>query len=778
MIELKIGSTLQKGKYEITKILGAGNFGITYLATTKIAVNGQLGQMDVAVNVAIKEFYMKDLNNRTSDGTTVEGTQNTMVKNYRKKFKKEAENLAKLHHPNIVKVIEVFDENNTTYYVMEYVEGGSLDDYIKSKDRLTEEEALQCTLEIADALSYMHKNMMIHLDLKPKNIMRNSKGHLYLIDFGLSKQYDENGEPESSTSIGLGTPGYAPLEQASYKQDGTLPVTLDIYALGASLYKMLVGKTPPESSYILNEGFPSSALLQIGISKDTISVVEKAMASIKKDRYQTVDSLSKDLEIISVHGDSVSWGNTDDKTVYEEEKTSYNEASVYDAQTNGEYLPNGTILDNGRFMIKSIIGAGGFSNAYLAVTTDRFEKRVVIKEFYLRTICYRDHDGKRVLMGSEKGKEEFSMFVRKFKSEANRLKQLHHHNIISVIDVFDSNGTAYYVMDYFEGDTLSDVLSKTGNPLGGKDILLILNQILDALEYLHNKKVYHLDINPRNIMMDKKGHICLIDFGLSRYSLGEQTNMSGNKIGPWTDFYALGATLYKIASNNQPPSFTDIIKDGNDAFKGLKDISPILQRTILWMMSPKINKRPQSVTEIRDSLSPTQIITGDKEEDSVIEIGHGNDKFSFLRLFLGKKEDFKNRNGLVNSILILLQIASVILIVICSGDSFRWFTTNGPEYNNIMGENNNLFVYAYAKSFFMGLPISFIVLFCNGLILNMKRKGIIWLVLLSIISVIPTMFVEFEFFLFAIGCILPCIFVYFLVLQIPHKGKSVWNMCK
>lgn len=142
MTELKIGSTLQNGKYEITKVLGSGNFGITYLATTRISVNGLLGQMDVAVNVAIKEFYMKDLNNRTSDGSTVEGTQNTMVKNYRKKFKKEAENLAKLHHPNIVKVIEVFDENNTTYYVMEYVEGGSLDDYILSKGRLTEEEAL------------------------------------------------------------------------------------------------------------------------------------------------------------------------------------------------------------------------------------------------------------------------------------------------------------------------------------------------------------------------------------------------------------------------------------------------------------------------------------------------------------------------------------------------------------------------------------------------------------------------------------------------------------
>lgn len=350
MAELKIGSTLQCGKYEITKVLGSGNFGITYLATTKIAVNGQLGQMDVSVNVAIKEFYMKDLNNRTLDGSTVEGTQNTMVKNYRQKFKKEAGNLAKLHHPYIVKVIEVFDENNTTYYVMEYVEGGSLDDYIKSKGRLTEEEALQCTLEITDALSYMHKNMMIHLDLKPKNIMRNSKGHLYLIDFGLSKQYDENGEPESSTSIGLGTPGYAPLEQASYKQDGTLPVTLDVYALGASLFKMLTGKTPPESSAILNEGFPLSSLQKVGISDNTISIVEKAMAPLRKDRYQTVGEMSKALE---------NYGYKEDGTIIDannlsddDEGNQYEPESTNNVQVEEQNSENHEDVVEGKFEFK------------------------------------------------------------------------------------------------------------------------------------------------------------------------------------------------------------------------------------------------------------------------------------------------------------------------------------------------------------------------------------------------------------------------------------------
>lgn len=788
MTKLKIGCTLQNGKYEIIKVLGFGNFGITYLASTKIEVKGQIGQMDVSINVAIKEFYMKDLNNRMPDGTTVEGTHNTMVKNYRQKFKKEAENLAKLHHPNIVKVIEVFDENNTTYYVMEYIEGGSLDDYIKSKGHLSEEEALKCMMDITNALSYMHQNRMVHLDLKPKNIMRDPKGHLYLIDFGLSKQYDENGEPESSTSIGLGTPGYAPLEQASYKQDGSLPVTLDIYALGASLYKMLVGKTPPESSYILNEGFPSSALLQTGISNDTITVVEKAMASMKKDRYQTVDSLSKALENVSAHVDSVSWENTDDVTAYEEEKTSYDEAPAYDAKINGEYLPNGTILGNGRFMIKSIIGSGGFSNAYLAVTNDRFAKRVVIKEFYLRKICYRDHDSKTVLIGSEKGKEEFSMFIRKFRSEANRLNKLHHHNIISVIDVFDSYGTAYYVMDYFEGDTLTDILSKSGTPLSGKDIWSILNQALDALEYIHSKKIYHLDINPRNIMMDKKGHICLIDFGLSkqydekgepttstspngytpRYSPGEQTNMSSIKIGPWTDLYALGATLYKIATNSLPPSFTDIINDGDDAFKGLKGVSPILYKTISWMMSPQISRRPHSVSEIRNSLSPTRIspdegtATFDEVENAAIK----NSSTLLFRIFCGKREDFKKRKTFVNLFLITIQIIAISVFLY-----FIWWLI--PNYQ-----------VTYFYEFWWGI-MSIGTLIGNGMVLNNKKKGFYLLVCFILLSiwdgVINNMsFRDFYRYFFFDVFVIDIIFIitYFFVLKISYKGQNVWNMCK
>ena len=291
MNELTKGCTLQHGKYEIVKTLGRGSFGITYLATTKVALSGGLGKMEVTVNVAIKEFFMEEFNSRSIDGSSVDGTSASLVKNYRKKFHREAENLGKLKHPNIVKVLEVFDENNTTYYAMEYVEGESLDDYIKSKGRIPESEVLTQIPEIGAALKHMHDHNMLHLDLKPKNIMRNREGHLLLIDFGLSKQYDNNGEPESSTTLGLGTPGYAPIEQANYKQDSSFPATLDIYAFGASIYKMLTGSTPPHSSDILSERFPDDLFSKLGISASTTDLVRKAMNPIKKQRFQTISEL-------------------------------------------------------------------------------------------------------------------------------------------------------------------------------------------------------------------------------------------------------------------------------------------------------------------------------------------------------------------------------------------------------------------------------------------------------------------------------------------------------
>lgn len=277
--------------YEIQKILGQGTFGITYLA--KVKMEGSLGALDSHVFVAIKEFFMKEINGRNGTSVT-SGSKGGVFYDYRKKFKKEAENLSKLNHPNIVKVMESFETNNTIYYVMEYFSGGSLEQKL-GNEGIPIKEAIDYTNQIGNAIAYMHEHKMLHLDLKPGNVVLDDKGNAVLIDFGLSKQYDENGQPESSTTVGGGTPGYAPLEQANYRDGKDFPVTMDIYALGATMFKMLTGTRAPEASAILHDGFPTYMLSSVCDSKGMVACIERAMSPKKKDRYQTVKELLGDV---------------------------------------------------------------------------------------------------------------------------------------------------------------------------------------------------------------------------------------------------------------------------------------------------------------------------------------------------------------------------------------------------------------------------------------------------------------------------------------------------
>ena len=277
--------------YEIQKILGQGTFGITYLA--KVKMEGSLGALDSHVFVAIKEFFMKEINGRNGTSVT-SGSKGGVFYDYRKKFKKEAENLSKLNHPNIVKVMESFETNNTIYYVMEYFSGGSLEQKL-GNEGIPIKEAIDYTNQIGNAIAYMHEHKMLHLDLKPGNVVLDDKGNAVLIDFGLSKQYDENGQPESSTTVGGGTPGYAPLEQANYRDGKDFPVTMDIYALGATMFKMLTGTRAPEASAILNDGFPTYMLSSVCDSKGMVACIERAMSPKKKDWYQTVKELLGDV---------------------------------------------------------------------------------------------------------------------------------------------------------------------------------------------------------------------------------------------------------------------------------------------------------------------------------------------------------------------------------------------------------------------------------------------------------------------------------------------------
>ena len=310
---LRPGTVLQglKYKYVIDKVLGQGSFGITYLARTTVTVAGDLGRLNTEVRVAVKEFFMRDINER--EGSEVsQGSKGGLFVNYKRKFSREASNLGKLQHPGIINVLETFEANGTAYYSMEYCGGGSLDDLIAGRGCLSEAEALRYTGQIARALTFMHSHRMLHLDLKPGNVMLRDDGEAVLIDFGLSKQYDENGEPESSTTIGGGTPGYAPIEQANYREGKVFPVTMDVYALGATLFKMLTGQRPPVASDVLIE-FPEAALRSHNVSGKTIAAIRRAMEAKPSDRFQSVADFAAALGIATNADDNHEDTIIDDK---------------------------------------------------------------------------------------------------------------------------------------------------------------------------------------------------------------------------------------------------------------------------------------------------------------------------------------------------------------------------------------------------------------------------------------------------------------------------------
>ena len=289
MNALRSNSTLQGGKYRIIKKLGQGGFGITYLAENTM-LEGK---------VAIKEFFFKEYcerNELTCHVTVPTSNNRDTVQRFKQKFIKEAKTIFRLNHPNIVRILDVFEENDTAYYVMEYIEGESLSDMVTRRGAIPFAEAIGYVKAAAEALMYIHSKKINHLDIKPGNLMkRNEDGEIVLIDFGVAKQYDlDTSQGTTTTPVGISC-GYSPTEQ--YRKNGvqTFSPQSDVYSLAATLFKLLTGNTPPEAMEIQDEGLPVAELQAKHIPSTVISAIAMAMKG-RHERTQSVELFIANLQ--------------------------------------------------------------------------------------------------------------------------------------------------------------------------------------------------------------------------------------------------------------------------------------------------------------------------------------------------------------------------------------------------------------------------------------------------------------------------------------------------
>ena len=236
-------------------------------------------------------------------------------------------------------------------------------------------------------------------------------------------------------------------------------------------------------------------------------------------------------------------------------------------------LQSGTPLQGGKYVIKQVLGQGGFGITYLAEQVS-LGREVAIKEFFMKDGCLRDDTSLHVTVPSTGSAAQVEQYRNKFLKEARTLAGLEHPHIVRVIDVFEENGTVYYSMSYLPNGSLKSRVKSSGK-LSEGEALRYVGQVANALKYMHDRNLCHYDVKPDNILLDVNDNAVLIDFGISKNydAQGKETSTTPiglsegfapieqyqgiNDFSPASDVYALGATLYYLLEGQRPPTAID-----------------------------------------------------------------------------------------------------------------------------------------------------------------------------------------------------------------------------
>jgi serine/threonine protein kinase len=284
------------------------------------------------------------------------------------------------------------------------------------------------------------------------------------------------------------------------------------------------------------------------------------------------------------------------------------------------YLPLRTILDH-RYLIGKVLGQGGFGITYLAWDT-HLKTQIAIKEYFPKDLATRAANKHAVTPYIGKGAEEYEYGLNKFLEEAKMLARFQDHpGIVSVYEVFNANETAYMVMQYLEGMTLTAYLTQQGGKVPFETAVSIMMPVMDALREVHRIGLLHRDISPDNIYITSNNQVKVLDFGAARYAMGEHSKSlsiilkqgyapeeqyrSKGKQGPWTDIYAVAATMYRAITGETPPDALDRMENDtvNSRLKSMAQLSTKEKVGLIKALSINAINRYRSIEEFQEVLT-------------------------------------------------------------------------------------------------------------------------------------------------------------------------------
>lgn len=492
---------------------------------------------------------------------------------YARRLIQEAQAIAQWRHDNIVQVYYAGEEKGLVFIVMEYIDGPDLSqvlaDYAAQGTLMPHDEALRIGRAVADALDYAHARGAIHRDVKPDNVIVARSGRVVLADFGLviQAESDETGEM-------LGSAYYIAPEQAQSNAK-TVPRS-DLYALGVMLYEMLAGQRPFDDPSPMSVALqhvtqppPSPRLFNPDLPERTAAVLLKALRKLPEERYANgralLDALADSLKEADASRTAVS---RDDLI--------------------------GRQLDE--YRLDTLLGQGGMARIYHGYDT-RLKRHVAIK------VIDAPHRAETI-------------YRQRFEREAQAIAQLSHPNIVNVYRYGELSGLFYMAMQYVEGIDLRtwiDNYRRQDEFVPLPEVMRIMDEVCQALDYAHSKGIIHRDVKPANILVAEAGRVFLTDFGLvlragtatrgeifgsPRYIAPEQAISSSGAV-PQSDLYAVGVILYEMLTGRLPFDAGDPL---NMAMQHMSEtppsprelrpeLSPALEAVLLQSLAKEPEKR-------------------------------------------------------------------------------------------------------------------------------------------------------------------------------------------